>query len=297
MTRKPLGRGLGALLSADNTSEPADSTEIDPSLIEPCSAQPRIRFDDASLQELADSIRANGVVQPLLVRRKGGRFELIAGERRLRAARIAGLETVPVVIREVPDEKLLEIALVENIQREDLNPIEEALAYRGLLEGVGLTQESLASRIGRDRSYITNYLRLLRLPDDVQTLLQDKVLSTGHARALLGIPGPGRQSELAATIVKRELSVRETEELIRRSAGKTVRARGPKAAGEVVDPNTRALETKLRRDLGTQVKVVQKPGHNEGIIEIEFYSLGDLDRITRRLLGAHVQSTSGGFSS
>lgn len=294
MTRKPLGRGLGALLSADKASEAADSTEIDPSLIEPCFAQPRMRFEDASLRELADSIRANGVVQPLLVRRKGNRFELIAGERRLRAAKLAGLETVPVVIREVPDEKLLEIALVENIQREDLNPIEEAHAYRGLLEGVGLTQEALATRIGRDRSYITNYLRLLRLPDDVQELVQDKVLSTGHARALLGIQESSRQSELAATIVRRTLSVRETEELIRRSAGKTVRPRAARVAGEAVDPNTRALETKLRRELGTQVKVVQKRGQNEGIVEIEFYSLADLDRITRRLLGSHVQSTSGG---
>lgn len=295
MTRKPLGRGLGALLSADKTSEPADSTEIDPSLIEPCSAQPRMRFEEASLRELADSIKENGVVQPLLVRRKGDRFELIAGERRLRAAKIAGLETVPVIIREVPDEKLLEIALVENIQREDLNPIEEAHAYRGLIEGVGLTQESLASRIGRDRSYITNYLRLLRLPDDVQRLVQEKALSTGHARALLGIPEPSRQSELAATIVKRTLSVRETEELIRRSAGKAVRPRATRAAGDPVDPNTRALETRLRRELGTQVKVVQKRGQNEGFIEIEFYSLADLDRITRRLLGTHVQSTSGGL--
>jgi ParB family transcriptional regulator, chromosome partitioning protein len=295
MTRKPLGRGLGALLSADKTSEATDSTEIDPSLIEPCSAQPRMRFDDASLNELADSIRENGVVQPLLVRRKGSRFELIAGERRLRAAKIAGLETVPVLIREVPDEKLLEIALVENIQREDLNPIEEAHAYKGLLEGVGLTQESLASRVGRDRSYITNYLRLLRLPDDVQNLVQDKVLSTGHARALLGIPDPSRQSELAATIVKRALSVRETEDLIRRSAGRTVRPRASRVAGGQVDPNARALETKLRRELGTQVKVVQKQGQTEGIVEIEFYSLADLDRITRRLLGSNVQSTSGGL--
>ena len=294
MTRKPLGRGLGALLSADKTSEALDTTEIDPSLIEPCSAQPRMRFDDASLRELADSIKANGVVQPLLVRRRGGRFELIAGERRLRAAKLAGLETVPVVIRDVPDEKLLEIALVENIQREDLNPIEEAHAYKGLLEGVGLTQESLASRIGRDRSYITNYLRLLRLPDDVQQLVQDKALSTGHARALLGLSETSRQSEVAATIVKRNLSVRETEELIRRSSGKSARPRAARTPSEGVDPNTRALETKLRRELGTQVKVVQKRGENEGILQIEFYSLADLDRITRRLLGSHVQSTSGG---
>ena len=295
MTRKPLGRGLGALLSADKGSDAADSTEIDPSLIEPCSVQPRIRFDDASLSELADSIRANGVVQPLLVRRQGSRFELIAGERRLRAARIAGLETVPVVIREVPDDKLLEIALVENIQREDLNPIEEALAYRGLLEGVGLTQESLASRIGKDRTYITNYLRLLRLPDEIQKLVQDKLLTTGHARALLGIAEPSHQRDLAATIVKRSLSVRETEDLIRRSAGKVLRPRAAKTAAQTIDPNTRALETKLRRELGTQVKVVQKAGQIEGILEIAFYSLSDLERITRRLLAPHVQSTSSGL--
>lgn len=295
MTRKPLGRGLGALLSADKSTDATDSTEIDPSLIEPCSVQPRIRFDDASLSELADSIRANGVVQPLLVRRKGAHFELIAGERRLRAAKLAGLETVPVVIRDVPDDKLLEIALVENIQREDLNPIEEALAYRGLLEGVGLTQESLASRIGKDRTYITNYLRLLRLPDDIQKLVQEKLLSTGHARALLGITESSLQRELAGTIVKRSLSVRETEDLIRRSAGKSLRPRAPRASGQTIDPNTRALETKLRRELGTQVKVVQKTGQNEGILEIAFYSLSDLDRITQRLLSQHVQSTSGGL--
>ena len=295
MTRKPLGRGLGALLSADKTNDAAESIELDPSLIEPCSVQPRMRFDDATLTELADSIRANGVVQPLLVRRHGNRFELIAGERRLRAAKIAGLKKVPVVIRDVPDEKLLEIALVENIQREDLNPIEEALAYRGLLDGVGLTQESLAMRVGRDRSYITNYLRLLRLPDDVQRLVQDKLLSTGHARALLGITEPSRQREIAVAIVKRDLSVRATEQLVRRTAGKSRRPRITSEAAQSMDPNTKALENKLRRELGTQVSIIQKLGQNEGILQIEFYSLNDLNRLTQRLLSANVQSTSGGL--
>jgi ParB family transcriptional regulator, chromosome partitioning protein len=295
MTRKPLGRGLGALLSADKTNDTAESIELDPSLIEPCSVQPRMRFDDVSLSELADSIRANGVVQPLLVRRRGNRFELIAGERRLRAAKMAGLEKVPVVIRDVPDEKLLEIALVENIQREDLNPIEEALAYRGLLEGVGLTQEVLAMRVGRDRSYITNYLRLLRLPDDVQRLVQDKLLSTGHARALLGIAEPSRQREIAGRIVKRDLSVRETEQLVRRTAGKSRRPRVTAGAAQSMDPNTKALENKLRRELGTQVNIVQKQGRDEGVLQIEFYSLNDLNRLTQRLLPAGVQSTSGGL--
>jgi ParB family transcriptional regulator, chromosome partitioning protein len=295
MTRKPLGRGLGALLSADKTNDTAESIELDPSLIEPCSVQPRMRFDDVSLSELADSIRANGVVQPLLVRRRGNRFELIAGERRLRAAKMAGLEKVPVVIRDVPDEKLLEIALVENIQREDLNPIEEALAYRGLLEGVGLTQEVLAMRVGRDRSYITNYLRLLRLPDDVQRLVQDKLLSTGHARALLGIAEPSRQREIAGRIVKRDLSVRETEQLVRRTAGKSRRPRVTAGAAQSMDPNTKALENKLRRELGTQVNIVQKQGRDEGVLQIEFYSLNDLNRLTQRLLRTGVQSTSGGL--
>ena len=295
MTRKPLGRGLGALLSADKTNDAAESIELDPSLIEPCSVQPRMRFDDASLTELADSIRANGVVQPLLVRRHGNRFELIAGERRLRAAKMAGLEKVPVVIRDVPDEKLLEIALVENIQREDLNPIEEALAYRGLLEGVGLTQESLAMRVGRDRSYITNYLRLLRLPEDVQRLVQDKLLSTGHARALLGIAEPSRQRQIAGTIVKRDLSVRATEQLVRRTAGKSRRPRTTADAAHSVDPNTKALENKLRRELGTQVNIIQRHGRNEGILQIEFYSLNDLNRLTQRLLSSNVHSTSGGL--
>ena len=295
MTRKPLGRGLGALLSADKTNDAAESIELDPSLIEPCSVQPRMRFDDASLTELADSIRANGVVQPLLVRRHGNRFELIAGERRLRAAKMAGLEKVPVVIRDVPDEKLLEIARVENIQREDLNPIEEALAYRGLLEGVGLTQESLAMRVGRDRSYITNYLRLLRLPDDIQRLVQDKLLSTGHARALLGIAEPSRQREIAGTIVKRDLSVRETEQLVRRTAGKSRRPRATTGAAQSIDPNTKALENKLRRELGTQVNISQKQGRNEGILQIEVYSLNDLNSLTQRLLSDNVQSKSSGL--
>ena len=295
MTRKPLGRGLGALLSADKTNDAAESIELDPSLIEPCSVQPRMRFDDTSLTELADSIRANGVVQPLLVRRHGNRFELIAGERRLRAAKMAGLEKVPVVIRDVPDEKLLEIALVENIQREDLNPIEEALAYRGLLEGVGLTQESLAMRVGRDRSYITNYLRLLRLPEDVQRLVQDKLLSTGHARALLGIAEPSRQRQIAGAIVKRDLSVRATEQLVRRTAGKSRRPRTTAEAAQSVDPNTKALENKLRRELGTQVSIIQRQGRNEGILQIEFYSLNDLNRLTQRLLSSNVHSTSGGL--
>lgn len=284
MTRKPLGRGLGALLSAEGLTDSGESLEVDLELIDPGSAQPRTRFDNASLRELADSIKANGVVQPLLVRRKAGRYELVAGERRLRASKLAGLARIPIIVRDIPDEKLLEIALVENIQRENLNPIEEALAYRGLLESVGLTQDSLASRVGRDRSYITNYLRLLRLPDQVQELVQDRALSTGHARALLGVSDPKQQVRLATAIVKKGLSVRATEDLVQRAGGDS-RLRAPRASAAAhTDPNVKAFEAKLRRELGTQVRVRTKPGLNEGVLEIEYYSLADLNRITELLI-------------
>src|SRR5882762_6965800 len=216
MTRKALGRGLSALLSADKSVEMAEeSFQIDVNLIEPSPVQPRTRFEEGALKGLADSIRENGLVQPVVVRRKGSRFELIAGERRWRAAQQAGLVKIPAVIRDVPDDKLLELALIENIQREDLNAIEEALAYKSLIEAAGLTQEVLAQRVGRDRSYITNYLRLLRLPDDLQRLVQDGKLSTGHARTLLGATDVALQRRLARKIIEKGLSVRETERLIR----------------------------------------------------------------------------------
>ena len=187
MNRKALGRGLGALLGSDQTVNVGqEALEIDLDLIDPSSEQPRTRFDEAALERLAVSITEHGVVQPVLVRRHAGRYELIAGERRWRAAQKAGLSKIPVVIKDVADQDLLEIALTENVQREDLNPIEEALAYQKLIEKVGLTQEALASRFGRDRSYITNYLRLLRLPEDVQRLVEEGRLSTGHAVQFLG---------------------------------------------------------------------------------------------------------------
>jgi len=184
MNRKALGRGLGALLSSDRTIDlGSEPSEVDLESIVPGPMQPRTHFDEASLESLAESIRTHGVVQPLLVRRRDGGFELIAGERRWRAAKLAGLTRVPVVVKDVPDDSLLEIALIENIQRENLNPIEEAQAYKKLIETVGLTQEALASRVGRDRSYITNYLRLLRLPDDLQQLTHRRV----ELRILAGV--------------------------------------------------------------------------------------------------------------
>src|SRR5712691_8443507 len=203
MTRKALGRGLGALLSAEATAVATEEpNEIPIDLIDPSVLQPRSVFDDAKLDELAQSITANGVVQPLLLRRKGARFELIAGERRWRAAQRAGLTKIPAVVRNVSDDKVLELALIENIQREDLNPIEEARAYKKLIDTLGLTQETVAERVGRDRSYVTNYLRLLRLPADLQELLQGGRLSTGHARTLLGVDDQDVQRRVARKIIE-----------------------------------------------------------------------------------------------
>lgn len=282
MNRKALGRGLGALLSSDRTIDlGAEPAEVDLDSIVPGPMQPRTHFDETSLQSLADSIRSHGVVQPLLVRRRDSGFELIAGERRWRAAKMAGLARVPVVLKEVPDDSLLEIALIENIQREDLNPIEEAQAYKKLIETVGLTQEALAARVGRDRSYITNYLRLLRLPEDLQQLLKEGRLSTGHARTLLALSQPDQQRRLARQIIDGELSVRATEQMVHRMLEeKSVKVPPPVRA---VDPNVRAAETKLRRALGTQVKILMSE-QGRGKIEISFFNSQELDRIYNLLM-------------
>ena len=280
MNRKALGRGLGALLSSDTTVDLGpEPTEVDVELVVPGPMQPRTHFDEGSLEGLADSIRSHGIVQPLLVRRQGERYELIAGERRWRAARLAGLTKVPVVIKDVPDRDLLEIALIENIQRENLNPIEEAQAYRRLIETVGLTQEALGARVGRDRSYITNYLRLLKLPDDLQQLVIEGRLSTGHARTILGLAHVDLQRRIARQVIDGALSVRATEHLVRKAVEGT-----PAKTASTVDPNIRAAETKLRRALGTQVRIVQLRGEGPGKIEISFFSNQDLDRIYNLLL-------------
>src|SRR5439155_2977510 len=203
MTKRPLGRGLSALLSTD--SRPVDNEEVldvQIDLIQPGHQQPRTTFDQAKLDELAQSIRASGIIQPLLLRRRGGMFELVAGERRWRAAQIAGLRNVPAIVRDIPDEKLLELALIENIQRADLNPVEEANAYKKLIESLGLTQEQVADRVGRDRTVITNHLRILKLPTEIQEFLKTERLSFGHARALLGLASGNLQRRLAQRIVK-----------------------------------------------------------------------------------------------
>jgi ParB family chromosome partitioning protein len=283
MTRQALGRGLGALLSAEGTATAnEDTTEVPTDLIDPSPLQPRSIFDDGKLTELAKSISLNGVVQPVLLRRKGTRFELIAGERRWRAAVQAGLTKIPAVLRNISDEKVLEIALIENIQREDLNPIEEARAYKKLIDALGLTQETVAERVGRDRSYVTNYLRLLRLPEDLQELLQAGRLSTGHARTLLGLEDVDVQRRLARKIIEQDLSVRATEQLVRlagRPTSQSATQQSPQA-----DANVRAAENKLRRRLGTKVRIVQKRGAASGKIEVDFYSQSDLERLYELLM-------------
>jgi ParB family chromosome partitioning protein len=284
MNRKALGRGLGALLGSDQTVSVGQETlEVDVDLIDPSPEQPRTRFDDEALERLTVSIKEHGVVQPVLVRRQGTRYELIAGERRWRAAQKAGLKTIPVIVKDVPDGDLLEIALTENVQREDLNPIEEAQAYQKLIERVGLTQEALALRFGRDRSYITNYLRLLKLPDDLQRLVEEGRLSTGHARTVLGLSHPDQQRRVSRHIIEKGLSVRATEVMVKKLLSETPGVTR-RSTSHTADPNIRAAENKLRRAFGTQVRILQGSPNGPGRVEIAFFNDLDLDRIYTALM-------------
>jgi len=277
MTRKALGRGLGALIPQVERNEPPP-TEIDIDRVDPNPVQPRLQIDPKSLDELGASIRENGVLQPILVRPLGGRFQLIAGERRLAAAQRAGLLKIPAVVRTVPDDKLLELALTENIQREQLNPIEEAQAYQSLIDTLGLTQEELAIRIGKERSTSANAVRLLKLPAAVKLLLAEGKLTPGHARALLAaaLP-PGETSRLAELVVAQGWSVRETERW-------TKRKRDEPAQEKPVDPNVGAATDRLRRALATKVEIRQG-AKGSGTIRIHFFSEEDLMRVYGLLVG------------
>ena len=286
MTRKALGRGLNALFSSGPSAvEQGDVLmEVDLDLLEPNPDQPRTVFREAKLEELAASIRSNGIVQPLLVRRQAEHFQIIAGERRWRAAQRAGLEKVPVVVRDIPDESVLELSLIENIQREELNPIEEANAYRRLIDGLGVTQEEVARRVGRERSSVTNYLRLLKLPDEIQQWVEEDRLSMGHARALLSLDTPEAQHELGLEIIARGLSVRETERYVKKVHEEAARRRGGGRGDVALDANVRAAEEKLSRRLGTKVRI-QTLKHG-GKIEIYFYSDAELDNVYNIIAGA-----------
>lgn len=278
MTRRALGRGLSALLS-DSVSVVApgeDLQEVDIDLIDPNPDQPRQRFNEDKLNELAQSIRTNGLVQPLLLRRgANGRYQIVAGERRWRAAERAGLRRIHAVIRNIPDSKLLELALIENIQREELNPIEEASAYQRLIHNLGLTQDEVAQQVGKDRSSIANYLRLLKLPEDVQRMLEDDLISMGHARALLGLDTKDQIRRLANEVAEKKLSVRQTEQAVKRATSPQSPEERSTPSGN--DANIRAAELKMKRFLGSQVRI--HLGHNGGRIEIDFGSASELDRI------------------
>lgn len=274
---------MSALLPNPTMPQNDEMFELEVDAIEPNMAQPRTRFEDSRLEELAQSIKANGIVQPLLVRRTNRGFELVAGERRLRAAKLAGLHKIPVVVRDIPDDKMLELALIENIQRQELNPIEEAYAYKSLMETAGLTQELLAQRIGRDRSFIANHVRLLRLPEDVQRMVEEDQISMGHARALLGVDDGEIQRNVANRIVEQTLSVRDTERAMRKiidGIDKTPAVRPQ----PIEDVNVRSAESKLRRHLQTQVRVVGNTNKAGGKIEIEYYNDEDLERLYKGLL-------------
>jgi ParB family chromosome partitioning protein len=263
-------------MSEDN----ARTVELGAEQIIPNPAQPRTRFGDEALEELARSIKANGIVQPIVVRPVGEKYQIVAGERRWRAAQRAGLLKIPVVVKEVSDDKLLELALVENIQREELNPVEEARAYRKLIDNIGLTQEEVAERVGKERTLITTSLRLLKLPDDILKLIEESKLTAGHGRALLLTDDVSLQRRAARVAMGSGSSVRETERTIKRwMSGSPDGKERSAEAKSTKDPNLRAAETKLMRRLGTNVKISPKANAKGGKLEIEYYSETDLTRI------------------
>jgi ParB family transcriptional regulator, chromosome partitioning protein len=284
VTRKVLGRGISALISDDSNTENEGFFELDIDLIKPNQDQPRMRFDEVALDELSQSIRANGVVQPIVVRKQGSQYQIVAGERRWRAAQRAGLQRIPVVVKEVSDDKLLELALIENIQRQELNAIEEANAYRKLIDSIGLTQEMLAERVGKNRTVITTFLRLLRLPGDIQKLVEENKISAGHARALLMVDDADLQRKVARNILDMSLSVRETEKAVKKLSKGGSQLVERKQVKPTIDANVKAAETKLRRHLGTQVQILPDGKGTGGKLEIEYYSDSDLDRIYQLLI-------------
>ena len=286
MSKRALGKGIDALLGEEEKREGPGTLEVALSALRPNPSQPRKDFVDARLRELADSIRQKGVLQPVLVEADAdGRYTVIAGERRFRAAKLAGLERIPVIVGRFSAEEKLEIALIENVQREDLTPIEEAQAYRRLMDMAALSQEQVAAKVGKDRSTVANSLRLLRLPEDMQSALSRGEMSPGHARAILMLVNPADQQLLFRRIVDRGISVREAEESAaglnrgKKSARKT--AAGEKPSQGRKEPEIRAIEEKLIEKLGTKVEI--KGTGKKGRIEIAYYSTDDLERLLELL--------------
>ncbi len=289
MARQALGKGLSALLpELERAEKPAASspaltglTELPLDQVDASPYQPRTQFDSKPLEELARSLRVGGVIQPVIVRRVGERYELVAGERRLRAARMASLESIPAIVRTLSNQQALEVSLLENVQREDLNPIEQARAYERLSSEFALTQEEIADRTGKDRATIANLIRLLRLPAEVLGMVEEGKLTAGHARALLRLEdSPGLQQVLARRMAARKISVRQAEEMVER---KLPGAKKQSVIKRASDPNILAAEEAMERALGTKVRIVGRKG-GRGRVEIYYYNQGDLDRIYDKLV-------------
>lgn len=301
MAGKRLGKGLDVLIptglsvkSGSQKSEEADKKTADKPetssetvvkimMVEPNRDQPRKNFDEDALQELADSIKQFGLLQPILVQPRDGYYEIVAGERRWRAAKLAGLKEVPVIIRDLTEQEILEIALIENIQRENLNPIEEAQAYKKLLTEFHLKQDEVAERVSKSRAAVTNSMRLLKLTDEVQQMVINDMISTGHARALLAIEDPNEQFNLAQRIFDEKLSVRDIEKLVK-TIGKPQKEKKEKEKNESLEAVYQSIQEKLKQRLNTKVEVIGK-GDGSGKIEIEFYSHDDLERVLDMING------------
>lgn len=279
---KKLGRGLESLIPVEDQQIRERVQSLKVSQIVPSRFQPRLTFSEAKIKELAQSIKEKGVIQPVIVRSAGNldQYELIAGERRFRAVKSLGLLEIPAIVRRVSDADVLEMSIVENIQREELNAVEEAKAYRRLAQEFGLSQDNIAERVGKDKSTVSNLLRILNLPEKIQQHIQNDDISLGHAKALLAVIDPARQLSLCERAVREGLSVRQMEFL---TLGKRPYFKGRSAKREAAagDVNIRALEEKLRQSLGTKVRILH--GRKRGKLEIEYYSLEDLDRILKRL--------------
>jgi ParB family chromosome partitioning protein len=281
--KKGLGRGLQALIPEYRTEEPQGVETINIAYIHPNQYQPRKQFDEDSLKELAESIKQNGVIQPIIVRKVDSGYQIVAGERRWRAAKIAGLSEIPAIVRDFDDLQVMEIALIENLQREDLNPIEEAKAYKALIEQFNLTQEEISKKIGKSRSVIANSIRLLNLDDRVQEMLVKGDITIGHAKVILSLPNKSLQYEAAKKVVEENLNVRETEDLVKNLLRKNEKIT-KKLKSNKIDVHIKEIEDNLCSFLGTKVKISQK-SKDRGIIQIEYYSEEDLTRIIEIIYG------------
>ncbi|MEG6565633.1 ParB/RepB/Spo0J family partition protein [Thermoanaerobacterium saccharolyticum] len=274
--KRGLGRGLQALIPEIDEESPKGVENIKISDIEPNQFQPRKHFDDESLKELSDSIKEHGIIQPIIVRKNDFGYQIVAGERRWRAAKLAGLKEIPAIVKDFDDQKVMEIALIENLQREDLNPIDEAKAYKSLMEQFNLTQEEISKRVGKSRSSIANSIRLLNLDDEVQNMLMEGKITTGHAKVILALQDAEKQNMIAKKIVDKNLNVRETENLIKEVTSPKKKKR------KESDAYIKEIEDNFCRFFGTKVKIIH--GKNRGKILIEYYSEEDLSRLTELII-------------